>query len=281
MGGVGTAPSEIPPAPVSHAEVQSEEGSPSATAPSETSVPDSAELDAVAAHYDSDPEERKKRASQEETTHEGSGKTERTPEEEPVSHEVEREEIDLNESAQKRSLMTDEEFDSILNQVGQAAEATASEAEGLDLASKAVGMSEETKGVSEPESPAYQLEEEEDNTITEAKETGTETAEPEVEASTLVAPQGAPQFCAMGEEAIPTGRSAAAREESTQEQRQERIEKAVDEIAEEHKQMRSEMTRLASVMEGILKESAGQTRQSQKQEALETIFTRLGEENHR
>ncbi|XP_042041259.1 uncharacterized protein LOC121786698 [Salvia splendens] len=222
MGGVRTAPSEIPPAPVSHAEVQSEEGSPSATAQSETSVPDSAELDAVAAHYDSDPEERKKRASQEETTHEESGKMERTPEEEPVSHEVEREDIDLNESAQKRSLMTDEEFDSILNQVGQAAEATASEAEGLDLASKAVGMS---------------------------KETGTETAEPEVEASTLVAPQGAPQFYAMGEEAIPTGRVAAAQEVSEQEQRRESMEKAMEEVKEENQQLKAEVVRLASVME--------------------------------
>ncbi|XP_042003886.1 serine-aspartate repeat-containing protein I-like [Salvia splendens] len=186
MGGVGTAPSEIPPAPVSHKAVHSEEGTSSATAPSETSVPNSAELDAIAAHYDSGLEEH-----EEKTTQEGSGGMEKTPEAEPVSQEVAREDLDLNESAQKRTLMTDEEFDSILNQVNQAAQATTSEAEGLDPASKAVGVSEETGGVSEPEGPAYQPEEEKGNTITEAKETETETeaAEPEVEAHTPMAPQ--------------------------------------------------------------------------------------------
>ncbi|XP_042067073.1 cell wall adhesin EAP1-like [Salvia splendens] len=184
MGGVGTVPSEISPAPVSHTAVHSEEGTPSATAPSETSVPNSAELDAIAAHYDSGLEEH-----EEKTTQEGSGGTEKTPEAEPVSQEVAREDLDLNESAQKQTLMTDEEFDSILNQVNQAAQATTSEAEGLDLASKAVGVSEETGGVSEPEGPAYQPEEEKGNTITEAKETETEAAEPEVEAPTPMAPQ--------------------------------------------------------------------------------------------
>ncbi|XP_042067172.1 immunoglobulin A1 protease autotransporter-like [Salvia splendens] len=72
MGGVGTAPSEIPYAPVSHTAVHSEEGTPSATAPSETSVPNSAELDAVAAHYDSNPEEHEARTSQEQGDKEGS-----------------------------------------------------------------------------------------------------------------------------------------------------------------------------------------------------------------
>ncbi|XP_042059379.1 translation initiation factor IF-2-like [Salvia splendens] len=67
-GGVGTISSEAPPAPVSHATV---------------SVPDSAELDAIAAHYDSDSEERKKKSSPGKTTPEGSEGTEKTPEAEP------------------------------------------------------------------------------------------------------------------------------------------------------------------------------------------------------
>ncbi|XP_042065454.1 zinc metalloprotease ZmpB-like [Salvia splendens] len=133
-----TAPSEIPPAPVSHAEEQSEEGSSSATSPSETSVPDSVELDVVAAYYDSDPEERKKRTSHEDTTHEGSGETERTPTVGTVRQERVREEIDLNESAQKRSLMTDTEFESIVEEVNRR-EDTALMVEGLDLASRSVG----------------------------------------------------------------------------------------------------------------------------------------------
>ncbi|XP_041995736.1 uncharacterized protein LOC121745857 [Salvia splendens] len=145
-----TAPSEIPPAPVSHAEEQSEEGSSSATAPSETSVPYSAELDAVAAYYDSDPEERKKRTSQEETTHEGSGETERTPTMETVRQERVRKEIDLNESAQKRSLMTDTEFESIVEEVNRR-EDTALMAEGLDLASRSVGGVEKAVTGTTPE----------------------------------------------------------------------------------------------------------------------------------
>ncbi|XP_042065419.1 skin secretory protein xP2-like [Salvia splendens] len=68
-GGVATTSSEAPPGPVSHAAV---------------SVPESAELDAIATHYDSDSEERKKKSSQGKTTPEGSEGTERTPEAEPV-----------------------------------------------------------------------------------------------------------------------------------------------------------------------------------------------------
>ncbi|XP_042027231.1 golgin subfamily A member 6-like protein 6 [Salvia splendens] len=178
MGGVGTAPSEIPPAPVSHAEEQSEEGSSSATAPLETSVPDSAELDAVAAYYDSDPEERKKRASQEETTHEGSGKTERTPTVETVSQERVREEIDLNESAQKLSLMTDTEFESIVEEVNRR-EDTALMAEGLDLASRSVGEVEKAVTGTTPEGHTSQSVEGKEEVHEEEKEP--EPVDPRVE----------------------------------------------------------------------------------------------------
>ncbi|XP_041991543.1 trichohyalin-like [Salvia splendens] len=173
-----TAPSEIPPAPVSHAEEQSEEGSSSATVPSETSVPDSVELDAVAAYYDCDPEERKKRTSQEETTQEGSGETERTPTVETVRQERVREEIDLNESAQKRSLMTDTEFESIVEEVNHR-EDTALMAEGLDLASRSVGGVEKAVTGTTPEGHTSQSVEGKEEVHEEEKEP--EPVDPRVE----------------------------------------------------------------------------------------------------
>ncbi|XP_042003825.1 uncharacterized protein LOC121752801 [Salvia splendens] len=71
-GGVGTTSSKAPPAPVSHVAV---------------SELDSAELDAIAAHYDSDSEERKKKSSPDRTTPEGSEGTEKTPQAELVFQE--------------------------------------------------------------------------------------------------------------------------------------------------------------------------------------------------
>ncbi|XP_042003791.1 uncharacterized protein LOC121752760 [Salvia splendens] len=126
-GGVGTTSSEAPPAPVSHAAV---------------SVPDSAEHDAIAAHYDSDYEERKKKSSQGKTTPEGSEGTEKTPEAEPL--------------------------------VGGEGEVLSKEKEPVDPLVKA-------------EDDRIQVREE-GTASTEVKDTGTETAEPEVEAPQIVKP---------------------------------------------------------------------------------------------
>ncbi|XP_042012237.1 uncharacterized protein LOC121760666 [Salvia splendens] len=190
----GPTTSEVPPEPVSHAEVQSEEESPSATVPSEASVPNSADLDAIAAHYDSNPEELEARTSQPRKIQEVSCETEETSIAEPVLQEVVRGEIDLNESTQKRDLMTDEEFDSIMNKV---------------IHAEAVGEIEGTREVSIPEGPAYQSGDQADDnqtregetlpgssqpeaeggdTLVEEQETGTKEAEPEIEASAPVVP---------------------------------------------------------------------------------------------
>ncbi|XP_042019011.1 flagellar radial spoke protein 1-like [Salvia splendens] len=58
----------------------------------------------------------------------------------------------------------------------------------------------------------------------------------------------------MGEEAIPTGRTTASQGTHDQEQRQERLEKAVEELAEENRLARAELACLTNMMEEILKE---------------------------
>ncbi|XP_042038291.1 proline-rich AKT1 substrate 1-like [Salvia splendens] len=110
MRGAGAVTTEAPPEPVSHTRVQSEEEPPLATVLPETSEPDSVDLDAIAAHYDSSPEEHEVRISQEQKTQEEGGETETTPTAEPIPQGVAREDIDLNETARKQGLMTDEEF---------------------------------------------------------------------------------------------------------------------------------------------------------------------------
>ncbi|XP_042059484.1 coiled-coil domain-containing protein 96-like [Salvia splendens] len=68
--------------------------------------------------------------------------------------------------------------------------------------------------------------------------------------------KGIPRFYAMGEEAIPAGRATAAQGTPAQEQRQERLEKTVAELADDNRKARAELSRLATVVEGILKELA-------------------------
>ncbi|XP_042027224.1 fibrous sheath CABYR-binding protein-like [Salvia splendens] len=170
----GPTTSEVPPEPVSYAEVQSEGESPSAV-PSEASVPNSADLNAIAAHYDSNPEELEARTSQPRKIQEVSSETEETSIAEPVLQEVVRGEIDLNESAQKRDLMTDEEFDSIMNKV---------------IHAEAVGEIEGTREVSIPEGPAYQSGDQADDNQTREKETLPGSSQPEAEGgNTLVEAQ--------------------------------------------------------------------------------------------
>ncbi|XP_042012097.1 uncharacterized protein LOC121760505 [Salvia splendens] len=128
-----------------------EEESPTEAAPLEPSEPspnhreaEPMDVNPIAAYYDSDPQE------------EGGSAAEETLVTETVHHEVARGEIDLNETAKKQGLMTDDEFQAIMDGVNQRAESTASMAEDLNLASRAVGESEETGVVRVTEGPAYQ-----------------------------------------------------------------------------------------------------------------------------
>ncbi|XP_042050080.1 translation initiation factor IF-2-like [Salvia splendens] len=64
------------------------------------------------------------------------------PTAEPIPLEAAREEIDLNEAAKKQGLMTDDEFQAILDGVNQREDDTATMVEDLDLTSRAVGEEE-------------------------------------------------------------------------------------------------------------------------------------------
>ncbi|XP_042059441.1 nucleolar protein dao-5-like [Salvia splendens] len=86
----------------------------------------------------------------------GRDESEKTPIAEPVPQEKEREEIDLNETARKQGLMTDDEFQVLLDEVNRMDVDTAEVAEGLDLASKAVGRSEESGTVNDSDGLAHQ-----------------------------------------------------------------------------------------------------------------------------
>ncbi|XP_042019114.1 titin homolog [Salvia splendens] len=140
-------PSTMPTSPTT----PQEEESPTEAAPSEPSEPSPNHREAepmdvkpIAAYYDSNPQE------------EGGSAAEETPVTETVHHEVARGEIDLNETAKKQGLMTDDEFQAIVDGVNQRADNTASMAEDLNLASRAVGDNEEIGVVRVPEGPAYQ-----------------------------------------------------------------------------------------------------------------------------
>ncbi|XP_042035188.1 neurofilament medium polypeptide-like [Salvia splendens] len=64
------------------------------------------------------------------------------PTAEPIPQEAAREEIDLNETAKKQGLMTDDEFQAILDGVNQREDDTTTMVEDLDLTSRAVGEEE-------------------------------------------------------------------------------------------------------------------------------------------
>ncbi|XP_042008983.1 proline-, glutamic acid- and leucine-rich protein 1-like [Salvia splendens] len=121
-----------------------ERESPSAATPLEPSEPsptqeqsNSMEVDPISAYYDSDSGEREERRRKELMSREGEDEPERTPLAETNPQEIAREEIDLNETARKQSLMTDEEFEALLSEVTRMDDDTATMVEGLDLASGA------------------------------------------------------------------------------------------------------------------------------------------------
>ncbi|XP_042032290.1 fibrous sheath CABYR-binding protein-like [Salvia splendens] len=76
---------------------------------------DSMEIDPISAHYDSDSEEREARKGREQGSLQGAVESEKTLTAGVVPQKVAREEIDLNESAKKQGLMTDEKFQAILD----------------------------------------------------------------------------------------------------------------------------------------------------------------------
>ncbi|XP_042065399.1 proline-, glutamic acid- and leucine-rich protein 1-like [Salvia splendens] len=132
--------------------------SPSTTAPSEPSKPsptcqeiESMDIDPISAYYDSDPGEGGRKKSEDPTSLEGGDEPDRTPTAESTPQEMAREEIDLNETARKQGLMTDEEFEALLKEV------TCEEEED---ASEAVREGEEASTRNDPEGPAHQPEEE-------------------------------------------------------------------------------------------------------------------------
>ncbi|XP_041994748.1 uncharacterized protein LOC121745028 [Salvia splendens] len=117
------------------------------------------EVDPISAYYDSDTGEHEERRRREQKRREGGDELERTPLAETNPQEIAREEIDLNETARKQGLINDEEFEALLSEVTRMDDDTATMAEGMDLASGAVGKSEETR--TEAGGSDAQIEEEE------------------------------------------------------------------------------------------------------------------------
>ncbi|XP_042027087.1 cyclic nucleotide-gated cation channel beta-1-like [Salvia splendens] len=146
------------------------------------------EVEAIAAYYDSDPEERSERLRKEKQDREGGGIVEETPVVEPVRQEIVREEIDLNESARKRNLMTDTEFEAIVEEVTRREEGTASMPEGQ--VSQSIG---ETEGVQdevrETEPVDFQPEAGDDEMQVEEERPATEIQESEPVAPPVIKPK--------------------------------------------------------------------------------------------
>ncbi|XP_042051552.1 uncharacterized protein LOC121796843 [Salvia splendens] len=86
------------------------------------------DIDPISAYYGSNPGEGEGRRSEEPTSQEEGDEPERTPAAEPIPQERAREEIDLNETARKQGLMTDQEFEALLTEVTREEEEDASEA---------------------------------------------------------------------------------------------------------------------------------------------------------
>ncbi|XP_042003808.1 uncharacterized protein LOC121752780 [Salvia splendens] len=130
------------------------------------------EVDPISAHYDSDSDEREARKSREQGSQQGDNEPEKTPAAETVSQGTAREEIDLNETAKKQGLMTDDEFQAILDGVNQREDDTATMVEDLNFTSRAVGEDEEgMAGEKEPESVNPQTEAGKSDVHVEAEET--------------------------------------------------------------------------------------------------------------
>ncbi|XP_047942833.1 translation initiation factor IF-2-like [Salvia hispanica] len=79
------------------------------------------------------------REGEAEGSEKGGDKSEETPVTKTTPQEEGKGEIDLNETAKKQGLMTDDEFQSILNRVHRGETSANEMAEGMDLASQAVG----------------------------------------------------------------------------------------------------------------------------------------------
>ncbi|XP_042041242.1 pinin-like [Salvia splendens] len=145
------------------------------------------DVDPLSAYYDSDLGEGEWKASEEQKSREEEDESERTPVTELVPQEMEREGIDLNETARKKFLMTDEEFEELLNEVTRMEDGTAKMAEGLDLASEAVGESEEAGTRNDPEGLAHQAVDKVEEKQTEEEEPKSVTPQPEAgESDTLI-----------------------------------------------------------------------------------------------
>ncbi|XP_042005873.1 MAP7 domain-containing protein 1-like [Salvia splendens] len=177
----GEAPAVPPTSIPTSSTIPPERESPSATTPPEPSEPtqtpqqsDSMDIDPISAYYDSDPGEREARRREEQKSQEGGDELERMSVAESTPQEMEREEIDLNETARKQGLMTDEEFEALLSQVTRMDDDTATMAEGLDLASGAVG---EGGGANTGNSSEDQVNQPEDE-----REEETESITPQTEA---------------------------------------------------------------------------------------------------
>ncbi|XP_041995735.1 lysine-specific demethylase 6B-like [Salvia splendens] len=176
---VPTPPTSIPPSST----IPPEKRSPSTTAPSEYSEPfphiEPMDFDSLCAYYDSDPAVTEGKKGEEKRSREEGDESERTPVVETVSQRMGREEIDLNETARKQGLMTDEEFEELLNKVTRMEDGTAKMAEGLDLASEAVGDGEEASTRNDPEGLAHQPEDEVEERQTREEEPKSVTPQPE------------------------------------------------------------------------------------------------------
>ncbi|XP_042003853.1 zinc finger CCCH domain-containing protein 18-like [Salvia splendens] len=137
------------------------------------------DVDRLSAYCDSDLGEGEWKAIEEQKSREEEDESERTPVAELVPKEMEREGIYLNETARKKVLMTDEEFEELLNEVTRMEDGTSKMAEGLVLASEAVGESEEAGTRNDPEGLAHQPVDKVEEKQTEEGEPKSVTPQPE------------------------------------------------------------------------------------------------------
>ncbi|XP_042029968.1 uncharacterized protein LOC121776880 [Salvia splendens] len=134
------------------------------------------EVEDIAAYYDSDPEERAERLRKEKQDHLEESAVEGMPVVEHVPQETVREEIDLNETAKKQGLMTDEEFVEIMDGVNRREEGTASMPEGQFSQSvgEVDGVQNEERGTepveSQPKAGDDEMQVEEEGPATEIQE---------------------------------------------------------------------------------------------------------------
>ncbi|XP_042019188.1 muscle M-line assembly protein unc-89-like [Salvia splendens] len=117
--------------------------------------------------------------SKEQLSREGGDEPERTPVAEPIPQEMAREEIDLNETAKKQGIMTDDEFQMILDEVNRKEDDTFMLVEDLGLASRTVGEGEVSGTGNEPEGQAHQPVDEVEERQTREEETMSVTPQPD------------------------------------------------------------------------------------------------------